>query len=70
MGNSGRDALESRIDVVRWRGRYLFLVDGRGDGVFDRTWGITTFDTEEDARRAGEVYLLASAYLKHTKEQA
>jgi hypothetical protein len=70
MGNSGRQALDSRIDVVRWRGRYLFLVDGRGDGVFDKTWGITTFETEEDARRAGEMYLLASAYLERVKEQA
>lgn len=59
--NGGNRARDSRVSVVKWRGRFLFLVDGRGDGVFDKSWGITTFATPEEAQRAGELYVLASA---------
>ena len=47
----------SRVSVVRYKGRYLFLIDGRGDAVFDKSWGIRTYATEELAQRAGELYL-------------
>ncbi len=48
---------DSRVSVVRYKGRYLFLIDGRGDAVFDKSWGIRTYATEELAQRAGELYL-------------
>ncbi len=48
---------DSRVSVVRYKGRYLFLIDGRGDAVFDKSWGIRTYATEELAQRAGQLYL-------------
>ena len=58
MGENGD---KSRVSVVKWKGRYLFLVDGRGDAVFDKSWGITTFAPPEEAQRVGELYLLADS---------
>jgi len=52
-----RRSPDARVSVVRYKGRYLFLIDGRGDAVFDKSWGIRTYATEELAQRAGELYL-------------
>lgn len=58
MGSTlDRQSPDSRVSVVRYKGRYLFLIDGRGDAVFDKSWGIRTYATEELAQRAGELYL-------------
>lgn len=48
---------DSRVSVVRYKGRYLFLIDGRGDAVFDKSWGIRSYATEELAQQAGQLYL-------------
>ncbi len=47
----------SRITVVPAQGRFTFLVDGKADATFDKSWGVTTYPTRELARRAGEYYL-------------
>lgn len=49
--------VESRIRVVPVRDRFTFLVDGRAEVTFDKSWGVTTYPTEELARKAGEYYL-------------
>ncbi len=48
---------DTRVTVLPVQDRFTFLVDGRGDAVFDRTWGLHTYPTRALAQRAGEYYL-------------
>jgi hypothetical protein len=43
-----------RITVTRVPYGYTFLINGRGDVVFDPGWGLATFATPEAARRTAE----------------
>lgn len=43
-----------QITIARVSDRYTFLINGRGDVVFDPVWGLTTFSTAEAAREAAE----------------
>jgi hypothetical protein len=58
-GKPARDSgVTSRISVVPVQGgRFTFLVDGQADVTFDKSWGVTSYPTEELARKAGEYYL-------------
>ncbi len=48
----------SRISVVPVQGgRFTFLVDGQADVTFDKSWGVTSYPSEELAQKAGEYYL-------------
>lgn len=49
--------ITSRITVIPVQDRFTFLVDGQAEVTFDKSWGVTTFPTEELARKAGEYYL-------------
>jgi hypothetical protein len=42
------------ITIAKVQDRYTFLINGRGDAVYDPQWGITTFATPEAAREAAE----------------
>ena len=53
-----RDPSADRVSVVLLHGgRYTFLIDGKANVTFDRSWGVTSYPTEELARKAGEYYL-------------
>ncbi len=43
-----------QITIARVSDRYTFLINGRGDVVFDPVWGLTTFSSPEAAREAAE----------------
>ena len=44
------------ISVVEvWPGRWASMIDGEfPSGQYDPTWGLTTYATAEEARRAGD----------------
>jgi hypothetical protein len=50
--------ITSRISVVPVRGgRFTFLIDGEANVTFDKSWGVTSYPTEELAEKAGHYYL-------------
>ena len=51
-------AIASRVSVVPVQGgRFTFLIDGQANGTFDKSWGVTSYPSEELARKAGHYYL-------------
>ena len=49
--------LSSRVTIMPFHDRWTFLIDGKGDVVFDPTWGVTSFSSPEAAERAGMAYI-------------
>jgi len=49
--------IKARITVEPVKDRFIFLVDGKADASYDKSFGLTTYPSRELAQRAGEYYL-------------
>jgi hypothetical protein len=49
--------IKARITVQSVKDRFIFLVDGKADASYDKSFGLTTYPSRELAQRAGEYYL-------------
>ena len=49
--------IRARVTVEAVKDRFIFLVDGKADASYDKSFGLTTYPSRELAQRAGEYYL-------------